>query len=165
MNRTLIIVTVALVSLGLGYFIGTVKSAVDEKFATIDNVLSTLDTLQEPSGTRNKKGKEDFEDFIYKFISDSLYQLDRIKFPLKSQQWDSDEVDSTRIERDNWKTVRLFWGEQYRPQIYDNFKREMRDTDERLFCWEGIENGINVEYRFNRIKGQWYLTEFNDFSD
>ena len=165
MNRTLIIVTVALVSLGLGYFIGIVKSAVDEKFATMDNVLSTLDTLQEPSRTRNKKGKEDFDDFIYKFISDSLYQLDRIKFPLKSQHWYSDEVDSTRIERDNWKTVRLFWGEQYRPQIYDNFKREMRDTDERLFCWEGIENGINVEYRFNRIKGLWYLTEFNDFSD
>jgi hypothetical protein len=165
MNKTLIVVIVALVSLGLGYFIGTVKSSVDEKFATIDNVVSTLDSLQEPTGTRNTKNKEDFDDFIYKFIGDSLYQLDRIKFPLKSQQWDSDEVDSTRIEKDNWKTVRLFWGEQYRPQIYDNFKREMRDTDERLFCWEGIENGINVEYKFNRIKGLWYLTEFNDFSD
>jgi hypothetical protein len=166
MTRTLIIVTVALVSLGLGYFIGTVKSSVDEKFATIDNVVSTLDTLQEPKGTRNTKGdKEGFDNFILKFISDSLYQLDRTKFPLKSQQWDSDEVDSTRIEKNNWKTVRLFWGEEYRPQIYDNFKREMRDTDERLFCWEGIENGINIEYRFNRIKGLWYLTEFNDFSD
>lgn len=166
MKRTLIIVIIAFVSLGLGYFIGTVKSSVDEKFATIDNVISTLDTLQEPKGTRNaKSGKEDFDNFILKFISDSLYQLDRIKFPLKSQQWDFDEVDSTRIEKNNWKTVRLFWGEEYRPQIYDNFKREMRDTDERLFCWEGIENGINVEYRFNRIKGLWYLTEFNDFSD
>jgi hypothetical protein len=35
MKRTLILVTVALVSLGLGYFIGAVKNAVDEKFATI----------------------------------------------------------------------------------------------------------------------------------
>jgi hypothetical protein len=70
-------VTVALVSLGLGYFVGTIKSSVSEKFATIDNVLSTLDTLQEPTRTRNKKGKEDFDDFIYKFISDSLYQLNR----------------------------------------------------------------------------------------
>jgi hypothetical protein len=168
MTRTLIIVTVALVSLGLGYFIGTVKNSVEEKFAIVDTIvdseLRTSDTLQNAAGTRLKQ-KEDFDDFILKFISDSLYQLDRIKFPLKSQQWDSDEVDSTRIEKSNWKTVRLFWGEQYRPQIYDNFKREMRDTDERLFCWEGIENGINVEYRFNRINGLWYLTEFNDFSD
>ncbi len=165
MNRTLIIVTIALVSLGLGYFIGMVKSSVDEKFAIVDRELGSLDTLQKTTGTRTTENKEDFDNFIYKFISDSLYQLDRIKFPLKSQQWDSDEVDSTRIEKSNWKTVRFFWGEQYRPQIYDNFKREMRDTDERLFCWEGIENGINVEYRFSRIKGLWYLTEFNDFSD
>ena len=164
MTRTLIIVTVALVSLGLGYFIGTVKNSVDEKFAIVDNELITLDTLQSATGTEVKK-KEDFDDFILKFISDSLHQLDRIKFPLKSQQWNSDEVDSTRMEKNNWKTVRLFWGEQYRPQIYDNFRREMRDTDERLFCWQGIENGINIEYRFNRIKGLWHLTEFNDFSD
>lgn len=168
MTRTLIIVTVALVSLGLGYSIGTVKNSVEEKFAIVDTIvdseLRTSDTLQNATGTTLKQ-KEDFDDFILKFISDSLYQLDRIKFPLKSQQSDSDEVDSTIIEKSNWKTVRLFWGEQYKPQIYDNFKREMRDTDERLFCWEGIENGINVEYRFNRIKGLWYLTEFNDFSD
>lgn len=165
MNRTLVLVIVALISLGVGYFFGTVKRPVNEKFATINNVLSTLDTLQETTETINGKAEEDFDDFIYKFISDSLYQLDRIKFPLKSQQWDLEEVDSTRIERNNWKTVRLFWGEQYRPQVYDNFKREMRDTDERLFCWEGIENGINVEYRFSRIMGRWYLTEFTDLSD
>jgi hypothetical protein len=165
MKRSLIIGIVALVSLGLGYFIGTMKSSVDEKFAIVDSELNSPGSLQKSNGTRIRKGKEDFEDFIYKFISDSLYQLDRIKFPLKSQQWDSDKVDSTRIEKDNWKTVRLFWGEEYRPQIYDNFKREMRDSDERLFCWEGIENGINIEYRFNRIKGRWYLTEFSDFSD
>lgn len=157
--------TMALVSLELGYFIGTVKSSVDEKFAIVDREISTLATLQTNPGTRTKNNNEDFDDFIYKFISDSLYQLDRIKFPLKSEQWDSDEVDSTRIEKNNWKTVRLFWAEQYRPQIYDNFKKEMRDTDERLFCWEGIENGINIEYKFSRIKGLWYLTEFNDFSD
>jgi hypothetical protein len=159
MTRTLTILAVALVSLVIGYFIGTVKSSVDAKFAIVDSELSKLDT------SRTIKSKEDFDDFLYKFISDSLYQLERVQFPLKSQQWDSDAVDSARIERSHWKTVRLFWGEQYRAQLYDNFKRELRDTDQRVFCWEGIENGINVEYKFRRIKGLWYLTEFNDFSD
>jgi hypothetical protein len=138
MTRTLIIVTVALVSLGLGYFIGTVKSSVDGKFAAIDNAISTLDTLRKPTGTRNTKGdKEDFDNFILKFISDRLYQLDRIKFPLKSQQWDSDEVDSTRIEKNNWKTVRLFWGVSgthttSRYPIYRNSLCTYRW--EKLFC-------------------------------
>jgi len=55
------------------------------------------------------------------------------------------------------KTIRLFWRDEYRPQIYDNFKREIRDTDQRLFCWEGIENGINIEYKFSRIEGSFQI--------
>ncbi|MCZ8023656.1 MAG: DUF4348 domain-containing protein [Cytophagales bacterium] len=114
----------------------------------------------------NDKSKENFDNFIYKFIGDSLFQLDRIKFPLKSSiQTDLDEADTTAIEKKDWKIVRLFGREEYRPQIYDNFNRELRDTDERLFCWEGIENGIYVEYKFQRLGGLWYLTEYNDFSD
>src|SRR6478609_804881 len=118
MNRTLMIVTVALISLGVGYFIGTMKSAVDEKFATIDNVVNTLDTLQEPMRTRNTESKEDFNDFIYKFISDSLYQLDRIKFPLRSMQADSEDFGT--INKSDWKIVRLFGAEEYKAQLYDN---------------------------------------------
>lgn len=155
MKKTIIILIISLAAFGLGYLTGIVKKSVDDKFEVVTETIEAS----------SQSGQEKFDDFIYKFISDSLFQLGRIKFPLKSQQWDSDQVDSTRIEKNNWKTVRLFWGDEYRPQIYDNFKREMRDTDERLFCWEGIENGINIEYRFSRIKGLWYLTEFNDFSD
>lgn len=155
MKRTLITLTISLITFGLGYWIGVIKKSVDEKFDFIDKQLSTPD----------RSNQEDFNNFIYKFITDSLFQLNRVKFPLKSQQWDLDEVDSTAIEKKDWKIIRLFGGEQYRPQIYDNFKREMRDSNERLFCWEGIDNGINVEYKFSRIGGLWYLIEYNDFSN
>lgn len=153
MNKIVIVISVAVVSVAIGYFVGSMKSMVDEKALIIEE------------GMRQSKGGENFDDFLLKFLADSLFQLDRIKFPLKSQQWDLDEVDSTRIERNDWTTIRLFYRNQYRPQIYDNFKGEMRDTDERLFVWEGIENGINVEYRFRRIEGHWFLVEFADFSD
>lgn len=145
--------------MALGYWIGQMKTFADG----VVNDIGKYELKTDSTVTLNKK--ENFDDFIYKFISDSLYQLDRVNFPLKSQQWDLDVVDSTRIEKKDWKIVRLFWGDEYRPQIYDNFKREMRDTNERLFCWEGIDNGISVEYRFRRIDGLWYLTEFNDFSN
>ena len=154
MKRTLISLTISLITFGLGYWTGIIKKSVDDKFDFIDEQVKTADNSD----------NEDFDDFLYKFIADSTFQLDRIKFPLKSEQWDMDEVDSTRIEKENWKIIRLFGSEQYRPQIYDNFKREMRDTDERLFCWEGVENGINIQYRFKRQKGLWYLIEFKDLS-
>lgn len=165
MKRILVIIVVALTSLSAGYFIGTIKSNVDEKFQLMDKIITTNDSLNASTKSVYSNDQEDFNDFIYRFISDSLFQFERIKFPLKSQQWDLDIVDSTRIEKAAWKPVRLYWGEEYKPQLYDNFNKEMRDTNERLFCWEGIENGINIEYRFSRINGLWYLTEFNDYSD
>jgi hypothetical protein len=164
MNKTLLIIIVSLVSLGLGYFIGTMKKTVDEKFADVDDIIVANE--KEKIEITKDKSKEDFDSFIYKFIADSVFQLDRIKFPLKtSVQTDIDNLDTTSVKKSDWKIVRLFGNDEYKPQIYDNFKREMRDTDERLFCWEGIENGIYVEYKFNRLGGQWFLTEYNDFSD
>ena len=166
MKRNWIIILIATIFLGLGYFIGLLKSSVHAKFEVVDREIARLDTLNDLAETRSlNQDKEDFDDFLSKFMRDSLFQLERVKFPLKSQQWNTGEVDSVRIERSNWKMVRFFLGEEYRPQIYDNFKGEMRDTDERLFCWEGIDNGINVEYRFYRFDGKWYLIEFRDFSD
>lgn len=159
MKRNLIVVTIALVSMGLGYFFGTVKNSVDEKFAIVDSELSKLDTLQKITGAK----KEDFNDFIYKFISDSLFQLDRIQFPLRSALADSEDFGT--IKKTDWKIVRLFGTEEYKAQLYDNFKGQLRDTDERLFCWEGVENGVNVQYWFRRIDGLWYLTGYMDFSD
>jgi hypothetical protein len=154
MKRTIALLTIILISVALGYWIGVIKHSVDEKFALVDSEVTSL-----------HNPKEDFNDFVYKFIFDSLFQLDRIKFPLKSIQSHVDEVDSSAVEKSDWKINRLFGLEQYKAQIYDNFDRELRDTDERLFCWEGIENGINVEYKFKRIGGLWYLIEYNDFSD
>jgi hypothetical protein len=151
--RTIIILIIALVAFGLGYWTAIIKKSVDEKF----------DIVTEAIETSNQTTKEKFDDFIYKFIGDSLYQLDRIKFPLRSMQADSEDYGT--IKKEDWKIVRLFGTEEYKAQLYDNFKGELRDTDERLFCWEGVENGINVQYKFRRLDGHWYLTEYNDFSD
>lgn len=152
--------TFSLFSLGLGYWIGQMKSFADGVVNDFGKYELKIDS------TGHLIIKENFDDFIYKFINDSLYQLDRIKFPLKSLvQTDIDNVDTTEIEKGNWKIDRLFRLDNYKAQIYDNFDRELRDTDKRLFCWEGVENGIYVEYKFQRLNGRWYLIEYNDFSD
>ena len=159
-KKTLIILAISLASMALGYWIGQMKTFADG----VVNDIGKYEIKTDSTGRLVKK--ENFEDFVYKFIADSLFQLDRIKFPLKSSvQTDIENADTTAIKKADWKIVRLFGREEYRPQIYDNFKREMRDTDERMFCWEGNENGIYVEYKFQRFSGLWYLIEYNDFSN
>ena len=165
MKRVIIIVVGLVLSFTLGYW--TNKFVDFAEAMGQDHVrLYALKTDSTGRIILNDKSKENFDDFLYKFISDSLFQLERIKFPLKaSVQTDIDKVDSTLIQKKDWKIVKLFGQEEYRPQIYDNHDRELRDTNERLFCWEGIRNGIYAEYKFQRLGGLLYLFEYNDFSD
>ncbi|MBL7840742.1 MAG: DUF4348 domain-containing protein [Cyclobacteriaceae bacterium] len=153
MKRMVIMLMITLGAFALGYWTAIIKTSVDQKF---DIVTKTIEAA-------NQTNREKFDDFIYKFISDSLYQLDRVKFPLRSIRADSEEHGT--IKKKDWQIVRLFGNDEYKAQLYDNFNGELRDTDERLFCWEGIENGISVQYKFKRIEGRWYLIEYNDFSD
>src|SRR5687767_5490331 len=40
MKKSIIIILISIVSLGLGYFLGFIKRSVDEKFAIIDNAVN-----------------------------------------------------------------------------------------------------------------------------
>lgn len=41
----------------------------------------------------------------------------------------------------------------------------MNDSNERVFEWRGIGNGIENYYYFKRIKGLWYLVKVENFSN
>ena len=163
MKRTLLIFVVVVLALAVGYFVGTVNAMMGEKFAIIGNTIGGDENLESRFGDGDSR--ESFDSFIHKFIADSVFQLERIQFPLKTLANVETGSDAGLIKKQDWKIVRLFGNHGYRSQIYDNFKKEMRDTNERLFCWEGVENGVYVEYRFIRVNGRWFLTEYNDFSD
>ncbi len=107
MRRIILIVVGLILSFTLGYWVNEFVDFTE----TMEKDQVGLYTLKTDSTGRviiNDKSKENFDNFIYKFIGDSLFQLDRIKFPLKSSiQTDLDEADTTAIEKKDWKTVRL----------------------------------------------------------
>ncbi|MEO0331261.1 MAG: DUF4348 domain-containing protein [Bacteroidota bacterium] len=110
--------------------------------------------------------KEDFNIFLDKFVADSVFQISRIKFPVKFVTIDYDtyqQVD-TVIVKEKWNYDPIYLREEKQSQIYDNFDMRLRDTNERIFSWHGIKNGINVHYYFKRIDGRWYLVAFEDTS-
>jgi len=110
--------------------------------------------------------KEKFEEFILKFMPDSSFQVSRIKFPLKYiKQNEDDGVDSTLIQKKDWIIISFYSRDKYRTQTYDNFEKQMRDTDKRLVEFFGLDSGVNKEYKFQRINGFWYLTEYKNISN
>ena len=115
-----------------------------------------------------ENSKEDFTSFIQKFCTDSLFQLSRINFPFLDYQIDEKNnrdtiVDTIQILE--WNFLELMFSEKYVIQTYDNFNMTLRDTNERVIAYEGVENDISILYYFKRKEGKWKLTCRMNYSE
>ncbi len=123
----------------------------------------TCQTLSAKANVAN----ENFIEFLQRFSWDNKFQLDRTKFPLQSVSLDESLAGTvtTYVKKSDWKLVSFFQRDQPSyGQIYDNFNNKMRDTNERVFAWHGLGNGIQRFYYFKRIDGRWYLIKQEDLS-
>lgn len=110
---------------------------------------------------------EPFEDFFYSFREGPEFQKNRIVFPLPSItiRMESERADTVKVQKSAWKynDFKLMRsGVQMR--VFDSFKRELRDTDERVVSLIGNDNGLYYSYFFKRIDGQWHLVMILDES-
>ena len=119
-------------------------------------------------GKINRIINEDFISFFEEFCFNKDFQIKRIKFPLKSIHYNEEytKLDTSYIQKEEWVHKRFYFGpndESY-GQIYDSFEHKLQDTNERVFAWHGLGNGIQIFYYFKRIEGKWYLIKEEDLS-
>ena len=119
---------------------------------------------------------EDFRQFSQKFYSDSVFQKDRIKFPIRKiqthlkdhyytidrltqREWYYTEVDSFRI--DSLKPFRIdsikLKSESRIEAIYKNPWR-VQHSPLPVTCYR---KGIIITHAFLPINGNWFLTFIN----
>jgi len=121
-----------------------------------------------PSDTEDKQTlrTEKFDDFFTKFTSDSVFQIKRIKFPLVTMI--SDNEDRMRINEtpiDRWSHLNLDYKSEYQTRQIDAYTQEMRMfKDSVIIELRGIDNGIYIDYIFQKCGEQWYLILKRDFS-
>ncbi|MCU4154494.1 DUF4348 domain-containing protein [Carboxylicivirga sp. A043] len=111
-----------------------------------------------------------FDTFLFKFATDKEFQAERIKFPLEFRTWENPEeiggeIITKSIEKAHWQHDYLYANDNYRPQIYDNFEGKLRESDERLFQWIGVETGVNVKYFFKKLDSKWFLVKKEQLGD
>ena len=167
MKKGIISIFTLLIGFGLGWWFnemsgfteGVVKDANNPELRLKDSTI-TLD--------KSDLEQEDFDRFFHKFMMEADFQLSRVKFPLEfvgfKDGYPGDEMDSIYFQKENWQHNSYYLGEESIPIIYDSYEMELRNTDERVFVWAGVENGINVKFYFKRINGKWYLINIEDFS-
>lgn len=104
------------------------------------------------------KALEDFDSFLNKFSSDSIFQKNRIVFPIVSNLYDVDngQIDTEVITQKDWSYSNLK-STDYTLKVY---KSEKFDT----VNIQGKETGVLVKYIFELIEGKWMLVKIIDES-
>ena len=111
---------------------------------------------------------EYFDDFFEDFMNNHSFQKNRIKWPLTYVGWKITDtgmdLDTMLLNEEDWQHEAFYKSMHIRSQLYDNHRRRMQNTDERVFSWMAPAGGIEVNFYFIREAGKWYLVSKEDLS-
>ncbi|TRZ41645.1 DUF4348 domain-containing protein [Robertkochia solimangrovi] len=111
----------------------------------------------------------DFFRFFGKFKNDSLFQVNKIKFPLQSI-YPSDDLESDyniidSISQQEYKFINFSRHEDGWKKEINAFNIELENLENiYLYRLKGIDNGINMTYKFQFIDSCWYLVAMENYS-
>ncbi|AFD08617.1 DUF4348 domain-containing protein [Solitalea canadensis] len=108
-----------------------------------------------------------FNDFIEKFSTDSAFQLNRTKFPLKTKWYDIFNDRDSLIYRNRLDFEVMDFRKKTLASHLDQWEQKIvvdKNNTSATIEIRGIENGIRVDYLFKKINGAWMLIEINDSS-
>lgn len=109
----------------------------------------------------------DFHLFIEKFSKDSAFQLNRTVFPLQIRQYDIDNGGDNIIYEQRSAFEMIDFRKKISDGIHDRWKQNIvwdkNDTRATIEI-RGIDNGIKVDYHFEKKDGRWMLVHIDDAS-
>lgn len=100
--------------------------------------------------------KNDFNLFYDRFISDSLYQINHINFPIVGA---IGYCESTEIpDSNNWELITFDFRKN---PDYKRYGYDLISTEDKFFLRSRLnEVGLISEIGFEKIEGEWQLTMF-----
>jgi hypothetical protein len=105
--------------------------------------------------------REDFDIFINRFQKDSIFQKERIIFPLKNLLYntDTESFDERTINKKEWKFMNF-------QNLPENYIKNITKLNNNEFNYNiQIEDtGVSVNYIFKIHNDKWYLVEIKDES-
>jgi len=136
----------------------------------LSNKIKTQDTISMnivETGKYNRHNsqeydqkKEDFDEFISKFTSDSVFRYSRIKFPLKGY---NSHAESNRQDYVWNKEIWDFYSES--DMNYQNNENILNQTKSKdsIKIWRLYKknSGYDIEYRFKLKGNKWFLKYYS----
>lgn len=120
-----------------------------------------LTSIGDYSLSRNKNAE--FYAFYERFVSDSVFQREHVADPLGFVTYDEDNhyerIDGV-VDIDQWFVFRPDLPKGVLTNI--DYGQPFNDSNKRIFVMHGLSNGMQSVFRFQKIKGSWYLNSFEN---
>jgi hypothetical protein len=121
-----------------------------------DSISDSIQTHSQTIQNENRKfefSNKEFEEFYNRFILDSVFQIEHVRFPLDGSL---NECDTTILwTKANWEAIHF----DLRNDFYNPIDSNIVKQDNSIFQYECIreEIGLLCEMRFEKIGKEWYL--------
>ena len=107
--------------------------------------------------------EENFSEFFEKFKSDSLFQVNRVKFPWTIP---SDDGEDLVINKTDWQHASFFYQEDFATREIDAYTQEIVIYGDTIKIQQrGVDNGIHIDFVFAKIDNKWFLISEEDLSN
>jgi hypothetical protein len=160
MKRTIIILIVLVIGCGTR----TTKPATSsEDTADSINMGAATETV-----TTLDNEAEDFNVFFKTFTTDSLFQIERVKFPWVMMTWELGEDAPVKelINKEDWQFSSFNYEEGYASRQVDAYTQTTKNYGDTVKLEiRGVDNGIHMDYEFAKEKGKWFMVSGKDYSN
>lgn len=150
------------------FLIACKKKTGESRFSKNNSTASVSIKNQE----QTKGCRQTFEEFFERFCKDSLFQKNRVKYPLHYYFSDYD-YSSNRdtlgvelIQKKNYNYLDFTVDKDAMNNEYDKYTIESSKINNTSIHYKhlGYDNGIRITHKFKLIDGCWYMVEILDES-
>lgn len=115
---------------------------------------------------------ERFEDFFERFKTDSVFQHERVQFPFLSERVNldndsgPDEFITDATENEDWTFINFAYDDSIAKRGLDAYTQEVNvQKDRAVIEIRGVDNGIWIDYNFEKRNEKWMLISEKDSSN
>lgn len=111
---------------------------------------------------------ESFDEFYKKFTTDSLFQIERVKFPWTVMTWELGEESPVKelINKEDWRFGSFYYEDGYATRQIDAYTQKIKNYGDTIKLEiRGVDNGIFIDYNFTKDKNKWFLVSEKDYSN
>ncbi|MBK8847108.1 MAG: DUF4348 domain-containing protein [Bacteroidetes bacterium] len=126
-------------------------------------LLTACGTKSAETKTSDSLSGESFNEFFDKFKSDSLFQIERVKFPWTIP---SEDGESIVINKTEWQHADFAYSDNFATREIDAYTQKITTYGDTVKIeLRGVDNGINIDFVFAKIDKKWFLYSEKDLSN